>query len=46
MFDDFPEQGMTLYGENVGNSQNINDRLYIGTTPGKFEFYKKIKPEK
>ena len=46
MFDDFPEQGMTLYGENVGNSKNINDHLYIGTTPGKFEFYTKVKPEK
>ena len=46
MFDDFPEQGMTLYGENVGNSANIDDHLYIGTTPGKFEFYTKVKPEK
>jgi hypothetical protein len=46
MFDDFPEQRITLHGESVGNSNNINDRLYIGTTPGKFEFYTKVKPEK
>lgn len=41
MFDDFPEQSIRLVKNDLSNSQNVSDIMYIGADPKKFRFYSK-----